>query len=335
MNDIDILYAQLLEQSYARTKEAFIRDAARWAVRKGQDAASWAGYRGKQLAEGVDVMTHRPLAEQQRRAVRARARSGLTAPDAGPFDAVSGAGPAPAARAQRAASNAQRATPPPLPPEAIQSPEQASRLANEALQRGDTRAAEQYNRVAQRLNDEAVAAQNIERAGGTQVIGGLERQRLINESARPEGTQVVNTLEQQRLINESRGAGQASAGAPGGQQVVDSASPPANTASGVNNADAQAPAAAGAPGGQQVADAGEGAADAATQRGSSVWPYALGGLALGGGAAGAGGYYYGQHQGQQEGRRQRNMAFGAGLAAGTMAPNVVNSLGSMFNGGYR
>lgn len=58
----------------------------------------------------------------------------------------------------------------------------------------------------------------------------------------------------------------------------------------------------------------------------------LAGLAAGGGALGLGGYALGKARERESGLRNRNLAFGAGLAAGTLAPQVVSRGAELLRG---
>jgi hypothetical protein len=85
-------------------------------------------------------------------------------------------------------------------------------------------------------------------------------------------------------------------------------------------------------------EAAEGASDVAEEAAPKPRrnPLVTGGLMAG---AGGGGYLYGQHEAEQEGLRNRNLAFGAGLATGTVAPQLVRRAGSLLSsiggqGGY-
>lgn len=60
---------------------------------------------------------------------------------------------------------------------------------------------------------------------------------------------------------------------------------------------------------------------------SRVSKWTAAGLGAGGLGVGAGaGYGYGNYKGQQRGKSQRNMAFGAGLAAGASGPQVIQGM---------
>lgn len=58
------------------------------------------------------------------------------------------------------------------------------------------------------------------------------------------------------------------------------------------------------------------------------WGTALGVGAVGG--TGAGGYYYGQHKAEEDARRNRNLAFGSGMAVGATAPAVFKGIHDRF-----
>ena len=62
-----------------------------------------------------------------------------------------------------------------------------------------------------------------------------------------------------------------------------------------------------------------------------ISPYkAVAGGAVAAGAAGAGAYQYGHNEAEQQGKSNRNLAFGAGLAAGASAPAIYQSASDAF-----
>lgn len=65
--------------------------------------------------------------------------------------------------------------------------------------------------------------------------------------------------------------------------------------------------------------------DAAEQRGMSPWGVGAGVVGTGA-LAGLGGAYYGQQKAEDKWRKNRNLAFGAGVATGTAAPHVYNQV---------
>lgn len=75
------------------------------------------------------------------------------------------------------------------------------------------------------------------------------------------------------------------------------------------------------------AQAARQAAEETAQNGMSPWR-AAGYTAAGTGALGTGAYMYGTHREREEGRKNRNRAFGAGLAAGSAAPPLFDHLSS-------
>lgn len=78
--------------------------------------------------------------------------------------------------------------------------------------------------------------------------------------------------------------------------------------------------------GRQVAQAGGEAAEK-TQR-SGLGPLGVAGLMGAGGLGAAGAYHVGRGRGEEEGQRRRNLAFGAGLATGAVAPKLLGQVGS-------
>jgi hypothetical protein len=81
----------------------------------------------------------------------------------------------------------------------------------------------------------------------------------------------------------------------------------------------------------QLAKGIEDATVAARERASG-----MGRIAAGVGAAGAlgtgGAYLYGRHGAEEERKRTRNLAFGAGAAAGIAAPTIIRGLGNIASG---
>jgi len=136
-------------------------------------------------------------------------------------------------------------------------------------------------------------------------------------------------------------AGAAGAAAQGGQAAAPAAQAAGQAAARGGQAAAPAAQAAGqaaAQGGQAAAPAAQAAGQAAAQGGQAA---AKGGgnalrntlLAGGGiGAAGLAGHAYGAGQERRKGIRNRNLAFGAGAAAGIAAPGVMKNIGSTLQG---
>lgn len=79
---------------------------------------------------------------------------------------------------------------------------------------------------------------------------------------------------------------------------------------------------------QQKAQSAQRAAQEAREEAQGkVSPWTAAGVgAAGAGTAGTGAYMYGTHKAEEEGRRNRNLAFGSGLAAGAAAPKVYEHI---------
>lgn len=74
--------------------------------------------------------------------------------------------------------------------------------------------------------------------------------------------------------------------------------------------------------------AGAAADTTATTAGKSgLGPLGVAGLLGLGGAGTAGAYHFGQQKGEERGQKRRNLAFGAGLATGAVAPKLLGQAG--------
>lgn len=78
--------------------------------------------------------------------------------------------------------------------------------------------------------------------------------------------------------------------------------------------------------GEVAGEAAEAAGDTGGRKG--LGPLGVAGLLGLGGAGAAGAYHVGQRRGQEEGQRRKNLAFGAGLATGAVAPKLLGQVGS-------
>ena len=150
------------------------------------------------------------------------------------------------------------------------------------------------------------------------------RQQLMKDL----GYENVDEYSQWLKARNAAGAADEAAGAAGAAAQGGQAAAPA----------AQAAGQAAARGGQAAAPAAQAAGQAAAQGGQAA---AKGGgnalrntlLAGGGiGAAGLAGHAYGAGQERKKGIRNRNLAFGAGAAAGIAAPGVMKNIGSTLQG---